>query len=276
MDGMVEYTRPSPHDGTVGSSGFRESMTFDFALNMTANTENRHTQAARIQHTKTSWPKGLLDTSGWSSLDPVVQDEMGTKNDAHEALKAYMDQSSLKFLPQRHVASTLLDRYFSTVHAVWPFLIEADTRAELERTWTTDKAPSQTWIAQLNLIFAITCQFYDPNEEAPFADIYKAGRLFYLRANGFLIANCHSLCSIKMLQTLLLAVQYQQGTLRSDECYSTIGIATRMAFGLGLHTLSAADSSLPALEIELRRRLWWGCFSLDRYATLGRLHFHIR
>jgi hypothetical protein len=37
-----------------------------------------------------------------------------------------------------------------------------------------------------------------------------------------------------------------------------------MALGLGLHTSSANPDRIEPLDKELRKRLWWGCFSLDR------------
>jgi hypothetical protein len=37
-------------------------------------------------------------------------------------------RSSLEYLPQCHAATTLLEKYFTVVHPIWPFLAEEGTR----------------------------------------------------------------------------------------------------------------------------------------------------
>jgi hypothetical protein len=269
-DGMVEYSHPSPEDSTLAYT-FEESSTFNFTLTMAATKEGKTPEVHRSQLPGQGVAAGHKNHGSdeaplLSSFYPTEHQGRKLDKDVAAALKSYLDESSMEFLPQRHVATTLLQNYFTVIHPIWPFLIEADTRAQFDKTWTSDEVPSAVWIAQLNLIFALSCQLYESNDGGPLTNLYDAGRQFYLRASGFVIANSHSLCSVPMLQTLLLAAQYQQGTMRSNECYLTIGTATRMALGLGLQTMAATNTSLSALDKELCRRLWWGCFSLDRCA----------
>jgi hypothetical protein len=164
------------------------------------------------------------------------------------------------------VAKALLERYFTAVHPVWPFLLEDATRSQFDRTWASDDPPSPIWMAQLNLIFSLGCQFYetDLDKSTPLNDVYEAGRQFYQRGRSFVVANAFNTCNISMLQALLLMAQYQQGTMKANQCWLTIGHATRMAQGLGLHVSQQAHYPVPPAEQELHKRLWWGCFSLDR------------
>lgn len=271
MDGMVEYSGYSPKDSRLADT-FGDSSTFKFALTISASREEGPVTSTG----------GSLPASSGHGNQPTCPTESGPSmarlsainsqqerqrmdSDVISALKSYLNQSSMEYLPQRHVASSLLEKYFAVVNPIWPLLIEEDTRAEFEKLWTSNDIPNPLWVAQLNLIFALACQLYGQNEPAPLANVFESGKLFYQRANGFIIANSRSLCNTPMVQTLLLAAQYEQGTMRSNECWITIGIATRMAMGLGLHTIADTDTtSMSPLDKELCRRLWWGCFSLDR------------
>lgn len=274
MDGMVEYMGSSPDDVPVEGS-FGASSTFNFALKIRAST-------AREGELATGRPGELPASEGASSkLTSIPATHVGSNGHGKssstrmnpepqaeqenlQALKSYINQSYLQFLPVRMVATALLDRYFVAVHPVWPFLNEEATRNRFELTWSADESPSPMWMAQLNLIFALACQFYETEAGAPVPDVYDAGRNCYIRGQGFVIAHAFSKCSISMVQTLLLVAQYQQGTMRSNECWLTTGHATRMALGLSLHTSPSDSSGLKPLDVELRKRLWWGCFSLDR------------
>ena len=57
--------------------------------------------------------------------------------------------------------------------------------------------------------------------------------------------------------------QYLQGTQRSVQAWTTIGLAVRTAFQLGLHSIEASYG-VPALEREVRIRTFYGCVILDR------------
>jgi hypothetical protein len=271
MDGMVEYTGSSPEVAPADES-FGASSTFDFAMKIKASTIDERSKSSTTRPEFPVPTEHQIVVNGGSQVPSARSGSssitrMRTESDAEadnlDALKSYLNQSSLQYLPQRSVANALLDRYFSAVHPVWPFLIEDATRRRFDQTWSSDEIPSPVWMAQQNLIFALACQFYESEAGAPLTDVYDAGMRFYQRGNGFVMAHAFNMCSIAMIQTLLLVAQYQQGTMRSNECWLTTGHATRMALGLGLHTSPTSPTRKP-LDRELRRRLWWGCFSLDR------------
>lgn len=273
-DGMVEYSAASPLGFHV-VDGFGESATFHFALTMTASRDLGTGIGPKIDtispipphsgHQGRDQSEGMINISSTHTrLEEHILDQ-----DTETALKSYINQSSLENLPRRDIATSLIDKYFNVIHPIWPFLAEETVRHDFEKTWTASEVPSEIWMAQLNLVFALACQLYDSDDAAPLANVYEAGKMFYLRAYGFIVANCHSLYSISMVQTLLLATQYQQGTTRSTECWLTIGFASRMALGLGLHIDKSTDPSISPLDRDICKRLWWGCFSLDRYGPLS-------
>ena len=250
MDGMVEFTKKWPQ-GSEGRNFYGETSTFQFALNV-------RTSAQRCKPLDGLPAADKRSNQNWEA--PPKDD------DNTEFFNKYLKSSDLQSLPLRHIAERLLNRYFKVVNDVWPFLLEEATRAQFDWTWISSEPQNPLWIAQLNLIMALGCQFYDAenSDDRPFSDVYEAGKQFYRRAQGIVTASAFTVSTIEMLQNLLLMAQYQQGTMRSNQCWLTIGHATRIAQGLGFHLDLPHNNELPPLERELRKRLWWGCFCLDR------------
>ena len=62
-------------------------------------------------------------------------------------------------------------------------------------------------------------------------------------------------------------IQYRQGTQKSDDTWILLGKAVRIALQLGLHSRSAALALSP-VDIEVRKRVWLNCVSLDRVLSM--------
>lgn len=69
------------------------------------------------------------------------------------------------------------------------------------------------------------------------------------------------------MQSLLLMIQYRQGTQKSDNTWVLLGRAVRVAVQLGFHSRSSAIG-LTLLESEVRKRIWYNCVSLDRVLSM--------
>jgi hypothetical protein len=67
------------------------------------------------------------------------------------------------------------------------------------------------------------------------------------------------------VQYLLLVTQYMQGTRSSNQTWTTHGLAVKVALQLGLHS-AETSKRFPPVEREMRKRTWFGCVVLDRYA----------
>ena len=249
MDGMVPYARSPPYLGR--GSFFGASSTFNFVMKMKSQAS----------------PSATHTSPETAHAHSKKRPREETEDDGEKARK-YIYRNDFFALPQRHVAKFLLEKYFTAVHPVWPFLIEEDTRKHFDLTWTSDTPQDSMWLAILNLIFALGCQFCEDTQgdmsEVPIDEPVEAGKEFYHRARGFVLTNMFDSGSIEMVQALLLMAQYQQGTMRPNQCWLTVGHATRMSQGIGLH-LDLSDLKISPIERELAKRLWWGCFCLDRY-----------
>ncbi|KAL2004460.1 hypothetical protein VTN00DRAFT_3489 [Thermoascus crustaceus] len=169
-------------------------------------------------------------------------------------------------LPERHVADSLVDAYFSRVHPLYPFVHEGCFRVEYERMWThVSQSPSRpSWYALLNLVFAFGCEFCDAVREE---DVLAAAFPFVARARTLIFPYIFKGGNLELVQALLLMCHYLQGTLELNECWNLVGLMIRTAVSIGLHA-NPETGALTAVEKEVRKRVWWGCFIIDRTLSM--------
>jgi hypothetical protein len=154
-------------------------------------------------------------------------------------------------------------RYINCHHFTgwhWSFWIDTDDRVE-----NSESDPLFQCI--LNLVFALGCQLspdINPSEKESISDV------FFQRSKKLFSLDILEVSSIKVVQALLLMGQYLQSTKSPGRCWIVVGLAIRIAQGLGLHMQYRDDRQKPGsssrqLQIELRKRLWSGCIVLDRF-----------
>ncbi|KUJ06725.1 uncharacterized protein LY89DRAFT_404565 [Mollisia scopiformis] len=206
-------------------------------------------------------------------------------------LSSLLDQvSSSKLdaltLPPRPFADHLIDLYWNRVHCLYPFVHKPTFLKAYEQLWVRESAvenendnsnpavglggsncgPS-TFYCALNGIFALACQFSDlPSDERE-----SLADTFFRRAKHFLHIDILDEGDLALVQTLLIMAQYLQSTHYPDRCWNIVGLACRVAQGIGLY-LDDSTKNRATLEIEMRRRSWYGCVTLDTVVsmTLGR------
>lgn len=76
-----------------------------------------------------------------------------------------------------------------------------------------------------------------------------------------------SIANHALVQYLLLTGQYLQGTRRSTQAWVNHGLAVKAALQMGLHTNDTL-STLTLTEREIRKRVWFGCVTLDRTLSM--------
>ncbi|KAI8718632.1 hypothetical protein NCS52_00642500 [Fusarium sp. LHS14.1] len=75
--------------------------------------------------------------------------------------------------------------------------------------------------------------------------------------------------SIDALQALLLLVSAFTATGKGKRAYMLMTSATGMAVALEIHRETDAQARMTPVEREMRRRLFWTCYLLDRFQTTG-------
>ncbi|KAJ5042853.1 uncharacterized protein L3040_004245 [Drepanopeziza brunnea f. sp. 'multigermtubi'] len=192
-------------------------------------------------------------------------------------------------LPQRDVADALLEAYWLRSHTLYPFIDKDNFMEAYQDLWlpsrqtqedfqtsdlglgTPGLSDSRTVVfhCALNAIFALGCQLSDTAISHQERD--SSSQTFFLRSKSLLQVDILDEGSIGLVQTLLIIAQFLQSTPSPSQCWTSLGLACRIAQGLGLHA-EDRGSRTDAKEVELRRRVWYGCTMMDIEAsmTLGR------
>ena len=180
-------------------------------------------------------------------------------------------------LPPRPLADHLMSQYWTMCATLYPFLHKPTFRLAYEMLWASDRESiklvtspgaglgnatdggpdTSIFYCALNAMFAIGCQFSD----IPIKDRSCAANTFFQRSKQLLRLDILDNGSISLVQTLLLVTQYLQCTPYPTRSWNSVGIATRVAQGLGLHRENT--TRLPSLDLEVRRRTWYGCATLE-------------
>lgn len=217
-----------------------------------------------------------------------VLSQIGDKDAAYRDTGLWRDCNfptlSLQFddfsLPPRSLADHLLECYWDRVHCLYPFFHRPSFEQAYENLWGSSKWPkpglpelniglggsfdsgaqSIVFHCALNAIFAMGCHFSD----MPAAEREAAAYTFFLRSKRFVGLDLLDVGTIGVVQTLLIISLLLQSTPYPNRCWNAIGLACRMAQGLGLHE-GAAGRSIKPLEREIRRRTWHGCVIMDMY-----------
>ncbi|KAK9354928.1 fungal-specific transcription factor domain-containing protein [Lipomyces doorenjongii] len=162
----------------------------------------------------------------------------------------------------RHVADALIDAYFSIYHTSYPFIHEETFRGQYRGQ--VSRPADNVWEILFNTILALGA--WCLVNESSYADM-----AFYQNVKMHLSADVFETGSLPLLQALILLSNYVQKRNRPNSGWNFIGLAHRMATGLGLHREFPGWSSSP-LKQEMRRRAWWGLYMFDAGAaiTFGR------
>ncbi|KIW83161.1 hypothetical protein Z517_02405 [Fonsecaea pedrosoi CBS 271.37] len=166
-------------------------------------------------------------------------------------------------LPQRSLADDLVNSYFRYVHILYPFLHRPSFEAQYERTWVSGEQQDDQWLAMLNVIFALGIHFaYGQEDKSAASDRFFGYAQKLVSMEQFAHAN------LQTLQLLLLSGLYYQSTSRPNQTWNVIGLAIRIATTIGAH-VDPMPSQYNPLQIEIRRRCWYGCIVLDSVLALN-------
>ncbi|OAG36760.1 hypothetical protein AYO21_09033 [Fonsecaea monophora] len=235
---------------------FGESSTFDFMAKVGSPEKEASTVRSGV-------PGG-----GSSLRDPNTS--LATSSPSVPLFDLLSAESDDPFgLPSRFVADRLVDAYFKYRHPLNPYLHEGTFRQRYRRLWLSqdlggEEATQQSlaWYGLVNLVFAFG------SDHANISGRSAGDRSRYFkRAKTLLVSGMLQISTIELVQALLLMGQYLHGALELNNCWTVIGLAIRTAQGLGLH-LNPATFTSDKIEQEVRKRVWWGCFVLDRVLSM--------
>jgi len=194
------------------------------------------------------------DSSRASKTSPTTQAQKhGNANVANQMMSPIEPNIQTPAL----APDLLLDTYFARIHGKpYHILDEATTRQRLQ----ANQLPSHLAFA----IYAVSARF------APHYGGYNAavriGAEYAQRSRMELDIDEPS---IEALQTLMLLSQASFQLGKGKRCFMLLNAATSMAFALDLHRELPQGMKVTSAEREGRRRLFWSCYLMDRFASTG-------
>ncbi|KAL1896315.1 hypothetical protein Sste5346_004699 [Sporothrix stenoceras] len=206
-----------------------------------------------------------------------------------EAADAH-DEAAVQF-PGAEAAGRYLDIYFSTIHVAYPYIPQALFMQTYQRYLTSLSSPpsatletSDTWQATMYTLFAIGA-YYD---KAASGSEDNRHEQYYRHALALSNTNSTDTLERSLHQVTFLLAEcfYLLAVCRTDKCWTTLGLAVRIAQSIGLHVDSdpvrtpaqtethsqtqaqTLTSTLAFRNAELRRRVWYSVYVLDRLLAL--------
>lgn len=165
---------------------------------------------------------------------------------------------------RRLVTDTLIDAYFRHYHISYPIIHEPTFRAQYDEVVERPNGPCWRFLAHIvAAIGAFTTCSDKATDNALFAEVKLLMNATFME-NG----------NLTLVQALVLMSNYLQKKNMPNSGYNYMGLATRMAMGIGLHKefSRSKSSSTPPFKMEMRRRVWWcmTVFDIGAEITFGR------
>lgn len=176
-------------------------------------------------------------------------------------------------LPRRRIADAIVDCYWKFVHPLFPILHGPTFMTAYEECWAPqpntvtqlDRGGKEfedaLFYATLNVVLTLGTRFYN---DIPAAEKDPMIREFYRRSRQTFSYDVLDCTSLPVLQLVLLHGVYLQSTTEVSRCWNMIGVATRMAQSLGLHSEQLYKRQKTKYAREMGRRLWHSCLVLDK------------
>ncbi|AOA61444.1 Transcription factor [Komagataella phaffii CBS 7435] len=158
--------------------------------------------------------------------------------------------------------SQYLQAYFKYYHTSYPFIHKGSFLKHYAGELPIKN--ENHWQILLNVVLALGC--WCLNGESSSIDLcyYNRAKMLLKQVGIFECGN------IMLLESLILLSNYTQKRNKPNTGWSYLGIAIRMAMSLGLYKEFNLDHTEKDhyLNLEIRRRLWWGLYIFDAGASI--------
>ncbi|GLA29962.1 hypothetical protein AnigIFM63326_008156 [Aspergillus niger] len=222
---------------------------------------NKSLDGMASQPTEGSGSGYLGNTSGSciletiSDLLPQHPVPLAARKERLPAYSAKMGRPQLlRDIDNTILTDSLFDAYFMSYNKSFPILHEKTFR---EKYQNRHHIPAHsTWHLIFYIVLAIGDWVVSGGSKVEESRYYMAARSsmsMSLLESGALLT----------VQAFLLMGNFLQKRDRPNTGYNFIGIAYRMALGLGLHREPVRESTLDTLSTERRRVVWWIVYSFD-------------
>ncbi|KAF3024197.1 hypothetical protein E8E14_010141 [Neopestalotiopsis sp. 37M] len=160
--------------------------------------------------------------------------------------------------PNRHITDTMIDAYFSTYHVSYPIVHEPTFRAQYSEV--IPQPHGRSWHILAYIVAALGV--YSSTQK--YSDLEFQ---LFSHARSMLSFNFLEMGNSSLVAAITLFSNYQQKRDKPNSGYNYLGLAVRMATGLGFHKEFPGWNISP-LKMEMRRRIWWALCVFDVGATI--------
>ena len=163
-------------------------------------------------------------------------------------------------LPPKYAALPLIQYYLNNIFNLLPVFEEASLYTSLDALYQ-DSHPATAWDRwSVRMVLAIACLSQSHHR----ADTHYSDAVGHVTAA---LENAEEVLHpgfVSSIQALVLWTIYATMDPHHFDSWTLIGAASRAMVDLGLHQDPSRDKVMSKPKLELRRRVYWCVYSLDR------------
>jgi Fungal specific transcription factor domain len=187
------------------------------------------------------------------------------------SINEQMPRAKSNYLPSRPAAMALVQYYLDNVFSLLPAFPETALFNALDAIYQTHGravTDSEHWLLYMVLGIGALGQSRSCNDA-----YYKDGVSWVARALKYadvvLVPG-----SVTQIQALILLVEYSMLDPAHFDSWQLIGFACRALVDLGFHQDPPKELQPDKKTLDLRRKIFYCVYSLDRYSLIDSAHFH--
>lgn len=169
-----------------------------------------------------------------------------------------------KALPPKYAATPLIQHYLNNIFSLLPIFEEASLYSSVDAIYqqADNATPWDRW--SVRMVLAIAC----------LSQSDQRGDTYYSDAVGHVSAaleNAEEVLHpgyVSSIQALVLWTIYATMDPHHFDSWTLIGAASRAMVDLGIHQDPSRNVIVPKSKLEIRRRVYWCVYSLDRSTSL--------
>lgn len=165
-----------------------------------------------------------------------------------------------KKLPPRYAATPLIQQYVNNIFTLLPIFEEATLYACVDAVYHLDSIakPFDIWVVRMVLAIACLSQS-EQRGDTLYSDAVGHANAALGHAEKVLHPGF-----ISSIQALVLLVIYATMDPHHFDSWTLIGAASRAMVDLGIHQDPSKSAAASRTKVEIRRRVYWCVYSLDR------------
>ncbi|RAK89045.1 hypothetical protein BO79DRAFT_265585 [Aspergillus costaricaensis CBS 115574] len=178
------------------------------------------------------------------------------------------DETTLADLqfPERAHIEYLMEFYFAHSHTLYPIIRQTEFASVIWRVYNNPQdnlAGSALWMFRIWMVLAIGSTTHCSvtlGDESESVLYYNKAMVYFEDALG--------LGDMAALEVMMLQVSYSFFNQVGPNTFFLVGVAARMAIGIGLHS-SSSYANLPSDVVEYRKRIFFSLYMMDRVVSIA-------